>query len=571
MTISSTRRTFLAGSGAAGSAALLAACGGQKSTEEQQAAAEAENAAAAEKQGELPGTAWERMEYDQVPEGGTITAAITTYPVNWNNLQIDGNNADTSQVCYPMGYSYALLGDEKGEVTTNPDYVESAELINEDPQTVKVVFNKNAVWENGDPIVVEDLISEWKACNGENDEYKVTLTDGWSSIGKITQTDDEFTAEIEYKETFADWIIYIYPDLPKSATESPEAFNNGHADEPIPSRGPFKVESLDEDGGVITLTRNEKWWGRAPKLEKLVFRVVDQETQPQSFANKEIDYLEIGTGDVLSQAKSRDDASIQRTNGLTWTHLTMNIQGADGALGDVKVREAIARGIDRNAIGRAVVGPLEAPVVLQNNFIFMPGQEGYEDSYGDLEFDQEAAGKLLDEAGWTLEGDVRTKDGKPLAFSVIVPAGTKSNADRASQVMTNMKALGLQVDMKEVPGDAYFSEYVEPKQFDAVTFSWVGTLFPIQSGPNLFLPDSLQNYTNLKDEKLAELNKKVQSELDPEARVKAANEFSKQVAAGWNVIPFYATPNIVGVKEGIVNWGAAQFESVDWTAVGVKA
>ena len=37
------------------------------------------------------------------------------------------------------------------------------------------------------------------------------------------------------------------------------------------------------------------------------------------------------------------------------------------------------------------------------------------------------------------------------------------------------------------------------------------------------------------------------------------------------IIPFYATPNIVGVKDGIVNYGASQFESADWTQVGMKA
>src|SRR5690606_41182887 len=66
------------------------------------------------------------------------------------------------------------------------------------------------------------------------------------------------------------------------------------------------------------------------------------------------------------------------TNGLTWTHLTLNTEGGDGSLADPAVREAIgegavahcrigegavadpavreaiARGIDRNAIGNAV-------------------------------------------------------------------------------------------------------------------------------------------------------------------------------------------------------------------------
>jgi hypothetical protein len=37
------------------------------------------------------------------------------------------------------------------------------------------------------------------------------------------------------------------------------------------------------------------------------------------------------------------------------------------------------------------------------------------------------------------------------------------------------------------------------------------------------------------------------------------------------VIPFYATPNIVAIKQGVVNTGASLFESTDWTQVGISA
>lgn len=569
MKISSTRRTFLAGTGAASTAALLAACGGQQTAEEQANQAASDNAAAAEAQSELPSTGWQRLDYDQVQDGGTMTIAITTFPANWNNSQLDGNNADTSAVRYPQGYTQGIIADEAGSKSFNPDYIESAELTSEDPQVATVKFNPNAKWEDGSPIVVDDLISEWNACKGENEEFLIVSSTGWESIEKIEQGDDEFTAVITWKGVFADWQVYTYPNFPKAVTETPEAFNTGYVDTPPPSQGPFKVANLDKDGGVITLDRNPNWWGRAPKLEKIIFRVVDQTTQPQSFANGEIDVLDIGTGDVLNTAEGRADAIIQRTNGQTWTHLTLNVQGANGALGDVKVREAIARGIDRAAIGNAVVGPLKAPVVLANNFVYMPGQEGYEDSFDGLEFDPEAAGTILDEAGWVLDGDVRKKDGKELAFSIIVPAETKSNSDRARQIMTNLNAIGLKVDMQEVPGDAYFTEYVAPKQFDGVTFSWVGTLYPEQSSTNIFL-DSAQNYTNLIDPELDELDAKIQSETDPATRREYANEFSRKVASNFNVIPFYATPVIVAVKDTVVNYGASQFESTDWTAVGFK-
>src|SRR5699024_8565139 len=161
-----------------------------------------------------------------------------------------------------------------------------------------------------------------------------------------------------------------------------------------------RVGSLDEGAGMVTLVPNENWWGRAPKLDHLVFQVVDQSEQPRSFADGEIDLLEINTGDVLRRAEDRDDAIIQRTHGLAWTHVTRYTRGGDGGLADVELPEAIASGIDRDAIGRAVLEPLGSLVVLVDRFVDVPGQDGYEDSFGGVEFDPEGARALLDDDGW---------------------------------------------------------------------------------------------------------------------------------------------------------------------------
>ncbi|HEX7350781.1 ABC transporter family substrate-binding protein [Brachybacterium sp.] len=572
MKITSTRRLFLAGTGVVGSAAALAACGGQATEEEQQSQAAEENEQAAEEQGELPGTAWERMEYDEVPDGGTLRKAILTFPANWNRAHVDGNNADTAEIYYTMGEDSVIIVDESGNKTFNPDYVVSAELTSEDPQTVSFKYNPDAKWDDGSPIVVDDLIAEWKATNGSNEEFLVVSTVGTEQIESITQTDDEFSGEIVFSSPYIDWITLVHPGGPASSYADPATFNEAYVSEPRPGKGPFTVDNLDQSGGVVTLKRNEHWWGRAPKLESIIFQVVDQTTQPQSFANGEIDWLDVGTGDVLTQAKTREDAVIQKTNGLTWTHLTINAKGGDGALEDVKVREAMARGIDRDAIGRAVVGPLEAPVVLVDNFVYMPGQEGYEDSFGGLEFDPEAAGALLDEAGWTLEGDQRTKDGKTLDLSIIIPADTKSNSDRARQVQTNLNEIGFNCELQTVPADGYFPDYVQPKTFDMVTFSWVGTAYPESSSVNLMYPlDSGQNYTNFADDRLGPLNEELKAAFDLEERHRIANEVSTVIAESFVVIPFYATPNIVAIKEGVVNTGASLFETTDWTQVGIKA
>ena len=568
MAFTSTRRLFFQGTALTGAAAALTACS-QKSAEEQAQQANAANDKAVEEQMKLPSTAWERVDYDQVADGGTFTIAIAQVPANWNQSHIDGNEVSLSAIMETVCPETPLKASENGEAKPDPDYIKSAELTSEDPQIVTVKFNEKAVWSDGTPVTVDDLISQQKAQNGENDKYQTASTTGWSSIKEIRKIND-FEAEIEYAETFPFWNIYLYPSLPKAVTATPEAFN-GLSTEPTLTRGPFAIDNIDATGGVITVKRNDKWWGRAPKLESIIFKVTTQQNQAQAFVNGELDYIDISDGDTYGQAKGRKDAVIQKSNGLSWSHLTLNVGGADGAFGDAKVREAIFRGIDRNAVARAVMEPLESPVILVNNYIYMPGQEGYEDSFGDLKFDPEASAKLLEEAGYKKNGDVYEKDGKPLAFSLIIPAETKSSEDRARQIMTNLNAVGFKVDLQTVPADKYFDDYVIPGSFAAVSFGWRGTLFAEQSGTNVFLKDSGQNFTGFAPESLEGLNKELHSELDPSKRVEIANKFSKEQFGAFTVLPFYATPTIIGLTEGFVNVGAAQFETTDWTAVGKKA
>ncbi|MDO5645707.1 MAG: ABC transporter family substrate-binding protein [Dermabacter sp.] len=568
MTMTSTRRFFLQGTAVTGVAAAIAGCSQQSSDEQAGQNSEA-NSKAADDQLALPSTGWERAEYDEVAEGGTLNLVINQIPANWNNSHPDGNEVSLTWIYEATGGG--LTYEENGTPKLDPNYIESAELTSEDPQIVTVKYNEKAKWDNDTPVVVDDFISQWKAMTAPEDAgFSVTSTQGISLISDIRKKSD-YEAEIEFSSAFADWMGYLYPSMPASASATPEAWNDAHKTEPQPGNGPFKVANVDATGGVVTLERNPLWWGRTPKLDRIIFKVTTQQNMPQSFANSELDAIDIADGDTYGQAKTRSDAVMQKSNGRTWTHLTINTTGADGVLGDVKVREAIFRGVNRNAVASAVVNPLEAPVIDQNNYIYMPGQAGYEDSFdGKLTFDQEAAKKVLDDAGWALNGDVREKDGKQLAFSIVIPAETKSNEDRARQVMTNLNEIGFKVDLQTVPSDKYFTDYVLPKTYSLVTFSWRGTRLPELTGTNIFLPESAQNYTNFKDESLVDLDAKVQSEMDKEERRKLANEFSTKVANEYTVLPFYATPVVFAVKEGLVNYGAAQFESYDYTAVGYK-
>ena len=523
----------------------------------------------------LPTTAWDSAKYDDVKAGGTLTLAISQLPDNYNNYQANGALADTTDLSVPTGpgsITGAVRVQSDGTWKVDKDYADSITLVSEDPQVVEVKLNKKGVWSDGSPIVANDMISNWKAMKGTNKAFEVVSTTGFQDIGSIVQGADKYTYKITYKTKNADWPNFTYPSFPASVSSSPAVFNKGYAKKPLPSNGPFVISKVDQNAQVITETPNPKWWGDKPKLDKIIFRVVDQSAQAQAFANKEIDAVSIGQDKAsYDTAKKRADVKIQRSNGLTWTHLTFN--GTRGPLKDVKVRQAIGHAINREGMSAAANKPVGAPAITQGSMIYMPGQKGYQDQATPaIGFDLKKSEALLKEAGYTKGSDgIQTKNGKPLELSITVPSDTPTNAQRAQLIQGYLKKVGITIKLNTIPTTKYFNDYVIPLNFDMVTFSWQGTAFPVSTTQSLFNPiDSGQNFTGITDPKLAGLWSAANAELDPAKQTSLANAIDKELYSYVPLITIAPTPEIFGVAKGLVNYGARQFEYPDYTKVGFK-
>lgn len=518
----------------------------------------------------LPTVDWDAADAGDVQDGGTLTLAVGALPVNYNNSEIDGNDVDTNTIlAATQGGPLRITTEGASEV--NPDYASSVELVSDDPQVVEIKLNPKAVWEDGTPITVADYEATWKALNGSNEAYQVVSTTGWDQIGSVEQGTDEFDVKVTFSSTFADWqSLFGGTVLPAAIANDPTAFNTGFTEKAMPSYGPYAISKIDQTGQVITLTPNPVWWGAKPKLDTILFKVVSQAQQGSSFANKEIDALSISANaDLYATAKARDDAEIQATNGLTWTHVTMNAK--EGPLSDVNVRKAVASVVNREQISSAANTPVGVPAVTQGDYIFMNGQKGYQDKA--LPHDTAAAEGFMKDAGYTKDGDSWTKDGEALKLTITVPADTATNIQRSEQVQADLGEFGIPVELTTVPAAQYFSDYVIPGNFEMVSFAWQGTPFPISAAEAIFYPlDSGQNYTGTTDEKLGDLWTKANAELDPDKRIEIANQINEEI---WSYVPMFPIaplPNVWAVKQGLVNYGAAMcgYSPVDWTIVGWK-
>ncbi|WP_438352566.1 ABC transporter family substrate-binding protein [Microbacterium sp. CJ88] len=518
---------------------------------------------------ELPSTAWERADAAGVKDGGTLTLAVGSLPVQFNINEVDGNEVDT------VNLTAATTGgpikvQEDGTPVVDENYATSAEVTSTDPQIVEIKLNPKAVWEDGTPITVADYQAFWKAQNGSNTAYTSASTAGWSDVSAIDQGTDEYDMKVTFSTVYADWQAQFTGGLlPKAISSDPEAYNNGYRTKAVPSSGPFRISNIDATGQVVTLERNPKWWGQTPKLDTVLYKAVSQDQQGSSFANSEIDALYISANaDLYQTAQSRADAAIQTSGGLTWTHVTMNAKS--GPLSDVNVRKAVASIVNREQIAASANTPVGAPPVTQGDYIFMPGQKGYQDKA--LPYDVAAGEKFLQDAGYTKDGNAWTKDGQALKLTITVPADTATNIQRSEQVQADLTDAGIPVELVTVPAQQYFSDYVIPGNYEMVSFSWQGTPFPISSSEALFYPlTSESNFTGTTDESLGALFDQANTELDPAKRIEEANKINETI---WNYAPMFPIaplPNVYAVKQGLVNWGAVQFETIDWTTVGWKA
>jgi len=514
---------------------------------------------------------------DELPDGGTLRWPLASFPPNFNASELDGTSADTANVVGAMLPS--LFGfDSEARPTVHKDYLDSAELTAKDPrQVVTYRINPRATWDDGTPITEADFEAQWKALSGSNPAYRIASSSGYEQIDRVARGADDRSVVVTFRHPYADWKGLFSPLYPASTNNDPAVFNDGWKARPLTTAGPFRFESLDQTANTISVVRNPKWWGNRPKLDRIVFRVIDPAGQVDALLNGEIDVLDVAA-DVnrLKRAESAPGITVHRAAGPDFRSITIN--GTGEILKDVNVRRALGMAIDRTAIAKALVGPLGVDAKPLQNHIFMASQPGYRDNAGLLSSpDVNGARKLLDDAGWKLEGNVRKKDGKPLAVRFVVPTGVASSNQVAELVRAMLDGIGVRVDVLAVPTQEFFKQYILPGNFEMTVFSFIGKPFPISSNKNSYVSpkpgkngelDFQQNFARIGTPQIDALFDEATSEFDEQKAIDLANRIDAAIWDEVHSLTVYQRPDIEATRSRLANFGAFGFASVVYEDIG---
>jgi peptide/nickel transport system substrate-binding protein len=518
---------------------------------------------------------------DGIKQGGQFVWPISEIPANFNYYQLDGTLKDNDDIIGALTVDFYNT-DAAGNAIWNKDYLAEEPQLKTDPkQVVTFKINPKVKWSDGQPFTWQDVEAQWKASNGENKEYKISSANGWQDIEKVEKGKDEHEAVVTFKNKYADWQGLFVNMYPKSTTTDPKTFNEGWIEKIPVSAGPFKFESLDKTAQTVTLVPNDQWWGDKPKLDKIIYKVVEDTAAADALANGEIDYVDIGANvNLYKRAKelSQTKVDIRRAGGPNWRHITIN--GSQPQLADKNVRQALALAINRETIAKALLAPLEMQPQVLNNHIFMSNHSAYKDNAGDLgKFNPDKAKQMLDAAGWKLDGTVRKKDGKPLEINFVIPSTTQASKQESEIIQAMLKDVGVTVKINPVPSADFFDKKITPGQFDMTVFSWIGTAYPVSSAESIYKKpvkaadgtlDVQQNYSRIGTDEIDGLFKKANAELDKKKNREIGNEIDAAIWQEVYSLPMYQRPDLSAVKKGIVNFGAFAYADKVYQDIGYK-
>ena len=407
-------------------------------------------------------------ERGRIADGGTLHWAVDAVPETLNAFQADADAATSKVAGAVLPSMYRL--DANGRPRRNPDYLESAKVVDREPrQVVLYKLNQQAVWSDGREIGAADFAAQWRALSGKDTAYWTARNAGYDRIEKIERGANDLEVRVTFSKSYADWQSLFSPLYPKEVMGTPDAFNDGARRKLKVTAGPFALDTVDKDSGEVRLKRNPRWWGRPAKLSELVLRAVPRDKRTAALADGKVDLAEIdssearritlaardkgkgngaplahGPGAALTPGKSlrswaiahgsdeeaadeeilarkkrgkavakyADEQSslrgfeVRKSLEPAFTQLALN--GEEGPLADERVRRAVARALDRDELARVVLRPLGLPAEPVGSHLALSGQQAYADNSGALGGqDTKEARALLADAGWVSGGPVK--------------------------------------------------------------------------------------------------------------------------------------------------------------------
>lgn len=388
-----------------------------------------------------------------------------------------------------------------------------------------------------------------------------------AKLGPTAEVVDEYTVRITLEQpesTFLTLIAAPYFGIvsPTQLQDDPESLAST-----VVGTGPFVFDEWVK-GQSLSYVRNDDYdWGPegthegAAYLDKITYRFLpEDQTRYNALLTGEADIVDYIAPEYAEEAKG-DERFESDEALLPGVGFSLHLNTRTAPFDDVRVRQALLTGIDREAIVEsATFGAY--PV---QEYLASSTPDFKKDLENTIEFDADAAGALLDEAGWTgtdAEG-YRTRDGERLTTTVPYADNDQLAQRTLEQVQIDAKKLGFELVLQPVPA-ADFSQRLYSGEYGIMpSFQSEATgmqLWRLYGGDNVSDGSTIgSNASFLADAELDGILAQARASADPAARADFYGQAQELLPDLAPSIPLYSRARVVAWQPTVhgVTWDHA--------------
>lgn len=287
--------------------------------------------------------------------------------------------------------------------------------------------------------------------------------------------------------------------------------------------GPFRFVSMTRDEEIV-LERNPDYFGGAPKIERVRFRIVPEAIVRALELRKgtaDIGGVNSLTPDMVLALAKQPGIAVEQQPGTVLTYVAFNFD--DPILAHREVRQALAYATDRATLIRYLLRGQARPA----SSLLPPNHWADEPNVKPYAYDPAQAERLLDAAGFP-----RGADGTRLHLTL--KTSTEESARLLGQALADQwKRVGVTLELRPLEMATFLSD-VGRGSFQLYTLRWIGA----NNDPDMFsyvfssrrMPPLGANRGHYRNPALDALIDRQRVEMDREKRKAILSEIQKIVA-----------------------------------------
>ena len=346
-----------------------------------------------------------------------------------------------------------------------------------DSLSIAFHIDPRAKWHDGQRVLSSDV--KFTLQSTRDSTLGTTVAALITNIDSVSTPDSATAVFWFHKRTPQEFYdaTYQLPIMPEHIWKgiAPSAWRASDAAKHPVGSGRFRFSRWTPRTSVELVADTANYRG-APRLSRVVWSVApDFNANLTRFLAGETDFFEALRPENIPEVAKHPELRVKLYRGLSYQFAQFNLRDPANhsrphpIFGNRELRRALTMATDRGTIVRSACDSMGVPALGPTLRVYPTTDV----NLPQIPFDLSRARQILDSLGWRVAQNdgVRTRNGRPLEFTLSVPSSSKIRVRQAVLIQEQLRQAGVKVDVEQLD----FPVLVEKERkrtFDAAIGQW---------------------------------------------------------------------------------------------------